>query len=293
VYEAYREGDGTISGIMAVATEVTEQVIARQKIEELVAERTRELEVANQSLQKSNAELSQFAYITSHDLQEPARKISTFVEILSKSLGENIDHRSKTYLNKIDRSATRMLALIRDVLSFSRLDEERQEFVEVDLNATLDAAKSDFELLIEERHCIIENNMLPVIEAIPVQMSQLFGNLISNSLKFVSPSISPVISILANFLSEDEFDLYPELTRGVPHYRISFKDNGIGFNQANADQIFNIFQRLHSRAEFDGTGIGLAMCKKIAENHGGNIQAISEPGKGATFEVILPAIQQS
>jgi light-regulated signal transduction histidine kinase (bacteriophytochrome) len=291
VYEAYRDGDGKISGIMAVATDVTEQVIARRKIEDLVTERTKELEIANLNLQKSNSELSQFAYITSHDLQEPARKISTFVEILTRSLGENVDHRSKTYLTKIERSASRMLSLIRDVLSFSRLDKETKRFSAVDLNSVLDAVKSDFELLIEEKQCIIESNILPIIEAIPIQMSQLFGNLISNALKFVSTTTTPKITISADFLSQAEFDIHPELTQGIPHYKISFKDNGIGFNQSNADQIFNIFQRLHSRTEYEGTGIGLAMCKKIAENHKGNIHAISSPGNGATFVVVLPAIQ--
>jgi PAS domain S-box-containing protein len=291
VYEAYRDGDGKISGIMTVATDVTEQVIARQKIEELIADRTRELEIANLNLQKSNAELSQFAYITSHDLQEPARKISTFVEILTRSLGENVDHRSKAYLTKIERSATRMLSLIRDVLSFSRLNKESRAFSSVDLNTVLDAVKGDFELLIEEKQCIIESNVLPVIEAIPVQMSQLFGNLISNALKFSSTTTVPMISVTADFLSPEEFDLHPELTGGIPHYKISFKDNGIGFNQANADQIFNIFQRLHSRTEYEGTGIGLAMCKKITENHNGNIYALSSPGNGATFVVLLPSIQ--
>ena len=288
VYEAYKDKDGVITGIMAVAYDVTQQIIAQTRIENVVEERTRELAVANQNLQASNAALSQFAYITSHDLQEPARKISTFVEMLNNSLGENVDARSKNYIQKIENSSTRMLTLIRDVLNFSQLGEGRDAFESLDLNDVLQNTKNDFELLIEQKQCTISNNRLPVINAIPVQMSQLFGNLISNALKFCSPVRKPHISIFSEQIEDSELNKYSSLDKNKRYHIISFADNGIGFNQANAVQIFDIFQRLHGKSEYEGTGIGLAICKKIIDNHGGEIYATGIAGEGATFVIILP-----
>jgi PAS domain S-box-containing protein len=286
-YEALREGDGSISGIMAVASEVTEQIMAAKKIEEVVKERTLELAVANERLKKSNAELSQFAYIASHDLQEPARKIRTFTELLEKNL-QQTDQRSKTYLEKIDNSAERMLTLIRDVLTFSQLSGARDERSTIDMNLILKNVLDDFELLIEEKRAMIVSDVLPVIHGIPIQISQLFGNLISNGLKFISKDRPPVISIKVSYPSAEEIKSNNALNPELNYCRISFADNGIGFNQVNARQIFDIFQRLHGKAEYLGTGIGLAICKKIAQNHKGDIYAESSMGKGATFHVTLP-----
>jgi PAS domain S-box-containing protein len=284
VYEPYRDADGTILGVLAISIEVTEQVNARHKIEDVVKERT-------ESLRKSNSELSQFAYIASHDLQEPARKISTFVEMLTKSLGGQVEGRSKTYLQKIDLSARRMLNLIRDVLAFSQLSASSDQFSRVDLNVVLEETKNDFELLIEEKGSIIENDLLPVVEAIPVQMSQLFTNLISNALKFTQPDTKGLVKIRSEVIERKSVNDHGDLMPTINSCRIDFIDNGIGFHQENADQIFDIFQRLHAKSEYQGTGIGLAMCKKIAENHGGQIFARSKPGEGATFTVVLPVSQ--
>lgn len=284
VYEPYRDVNGTILGIFTITVDVTDQVLARHKIEEVVRERT-------ESLRRSNAELSQYAYITSHDLQEPARKISTFIEMLSNSLGDNIDSRSRTYLEKIDSSARRMLTLIRDVLAFSQLSKSSYQFEKIDLNKILNEVRSDFELLLEQKDCAIESDTLPVIEAIPLQMSQLFSNLVSNALKFTRPGHKQCLSIRSSIGGAD---LAGETTSLKPssHYcRIDFIDNGIGFNQEHASQMFKIFQRLHPGSEYPGTGIGLAMCKKITENHGGHISATSAPGQGATFTVVLPVSQ--
>lgn len=288
VYEPYRDPDGVIAGIMAVATDVTVQVKAHRKVEELVQERTKELAESNKNLQRSNSELAQFAYIASHDLQEPARKISTFTEMLKKHLGST-DDRAMTYLTKIEQSSVRMLTLIRDILSYSQLANEKQLVRRIDLNEVLKSVMSDFELSIEEKRAIITSDPLPLIEGIPVQIQQLFANLISNALKFTHTDRRPEIVIKCTMLDSEQARNYTDLRHDSPHFRISFIDNGIGFNQANAHQIFDIFQRLHGKSDYAGTGIGLAMCKKIAQNHHGDIYAESAPGKGSAFHLILPA----
>ena len=287
VYEPFYDRDGAIAGIMAVAINVSEQVLARHKIEDVVRERTQELAQSNANLQKSNEELRQFAYIASHDLQEPARKIRTYSEMLHKSLG-TVDPRSTGYLQKIEISASRMLELIRDVLAFSQLAKFKPEYVEIDLNEILANVKNDFELLIEEKGARIEASQLPVIYGVRIQMIQLFGNLLSNSLKFSSAQRRPEILISAKVMTPDEVAANPSLDPDSKYQMISFCDNGIGFDQSNAAQIFNIFQRLHSKSEYEGTGIGLAMCKKIAQNHLGDIFATSLPGEGSNFHLILP-----
>jgi signal transduction histidine kinase len=289
VYEPHRDNEGNVIGVLAISIDVTQQVIARQKIEEVVAERTEQLEVANKDLQRSNAELAQFAYIASHDLQEPARKISTFTEMLRKSL-PSVDARSEKYIDKIEGSAARMLILIRDVLTLSQISSAAKQFSLINLNTVFKNITSDFELLIEEKNARVESNTLPTIEAIPIQITQLFSNLISNSLKFCKDS-NPVIKISARQLPASEKIKNPSLNDDLDYYDLSFADNGIGFSQENALQIFDIFQRLHGRMEYEGTGIGLAICKKITQNHRGDIYAESTPGNGATFHVILPARQ--
>jgi PAS domain S-box-containing protein len=286
VYEAYRENDGSISGVIAVATDVTHQVISRRKIEELVTERTHLLGEANKSLQKSNEELAQFAYIASHDLQEPIRKVSIFTQMLERSLGP-INDQSKIYLDKINTSSERMLALIRDVLAYSELSERTQEWELVDLKKTVENIRTDLELLIGQKGATLTVGDLPPVEAIPLQMSQLFGNLLSNALKFTRPGVAPVISITARRLSPEEA-LRLKLPDNSSYCDIEVRDNGIGFDQAHVDQIFNIFQRLHGKKDYQGTGIGLAICKKIAQGHRGSIYAKGEPDKGAAFHVILP-----
>jgi light-regulated signal transduction histidine kinase (bacteriophytochrome) len=289
VYEPHRDNEGNVIGVLAISIDVTQQVIARQKIEEVVAERTEQLETANKDLQRSNAELAQFAYIASHDLQEPARKISTFTEMLKKSM-PSVDMRTNKYLDKIESSASRMLILIRDVLTLSQISSASKQFSLINLNSVLKNVVSDFELLIEEKQAKVNSNTLPTIEAIPIQITQLFSNLISNALKF-STDANPRITVEAHELPSTEKTRNPTLHADLQYCHISFKDNGIGFSPENAIQIFDIFQRLHGRTEYEGTGIGLAICKKIAQNHHGDIYAESTPGAGATFHVIIPLRQ--
>jgi PAS domain S-box-containing protein len=288
IYQAYREVDGAISGIIAVATDVTEQYIARQQIEEKVTERTQELAITNHNLQKSNAELAQFAYIASHDLQEPIRKIANFSYMLEQSLGD-IDLKSKNYLEKINTSTSRMLNLIRDVLSYSQLSKEGSVFEKVDLNIIIEHIKSDFDLMIEQKEAVVECSALPIVDAIPLQMTQLFSNLLSNALKFINSEVKPIITITASVLSKEEIGLNKLLNLNTVYHKIEFRDNGIGIEEKHAKKIFNIFQRLHVQADYKGTGIGLAMCKKIAQNHHGDIYITSSSFKKETiFSVILP-----
>ncbi|RYD58377.1 MAG: PAS domain-containing protein [Sphingobacteriales bacterium] len=287
VYEPYKNAEGIILGVLAISIDVSAQVLARQKIEEVVEERTRELAIANSNLQRSNSDLEQFAYIASHDLQEPLRKVKTYAQMLEHSLTD-IPELAQNYFEKISRSTGRMSALIRDVLAYSQLANKKQTFERVDLNEVLNGIRSDFELLIEQKNAQLQWNNLPVIEAIPLQMSQLFSNLVSNALKFSAENIPPVVSITTRKATREEVS-----SQGLPlietHYNIvEVQDNGIGFEQEYADQIFNIFQRLHGKDEYSGTGIGLALCKKIALNHNGDISARSTPGQGTTFTIFLP-----
>lgn len=242
------------------------------------------LEENIKALQSSNHDLEQFAYIASHDLQEPLRKIRNFTELLEKNITDK--EKSIKYLSKIDSSSERMSVLIRDVLNYSRLSRQERIFEETNLQQILQNVKTDVELLIEEKQALIESDPLPVIIGIPLQLHQLFYNLINNSLKFTKDR--PHIRIRCHKLGPAEIKQHPELHNSVNYIQLTFTDNGIGFEQKHANQIFIIFKRLHSRESFEGTGIGLALCKKIVDNHHGIISVESEPGKGTSFRVILP-----
>lgn len=279
------------------AQDVTKERRLQQELEYQVQQRTEELQSANielaeaiNALQQNNVELQQFAYIASHDLQEPTRKISIFAKMLVDSLAD-IDERPKMFLNKISTSAERMGNLISDILAYSQLSKDNDLVEPVDLNKVAAETITDFELIIEQSEAVINCKNLPVIEGIPRQMSQLFGNLISNSLKYKRPNVAPVINITAELLPKEEAITIQGFTEGIEYYRIEFSDNGIGFNQEYADKIFNIFQRLHGKSEYSGTGIGLSICKKIVQNHHGHIEAKATKGEGATFIVTLPATQ--
>jgi signal transduction histidine kinase len=286
-YTPLFDGEGNVYAILAIAVDVTEQVLAQHQIEEVVAQRTKELAESNKALQQTNQDLEQFAYIASHDMQEPLRKVATFTNLLENSLG-TIDERSKRYLHKIGASANRMSQLIYDVLNFSKLSKEGEIYRRVDLNSVVEKIISDFELLIEEKQATITYSCLPVIEAVPLQMQQLFSNLISNALKFSRNNTSPLITIGSRQLSNEEKSTHPELLVDVGYLLVKIEDNGIGFKQEHSKHIFNIFQRLHIKTEYSGTGIGLALCKKIVQNHHGEIWAESNGENGATFNVILP-----
>lgn len=283
--------DGSFAGYIKSCLDITEQKQFAEELEKKVAERTKELAEANLKLTETNAELNQFAYIASHDLQEPLRKVRTFTDMMEKNLGE-VPEKASDYITKIKYSAERMQNLINDILKFSMLSKEREQFEEVDMNDILQNVLGDFELLIEQKQAKIYSDALPVIQAIPIQMRQLINNLIANSLKFNSPERQIEIIIKAFALAKEDKRQYYELDNDQLYYQFEFRDNGVGFKQEYAIQIFTMFQRLHSHKEFEGTGIGLAMCKKIVQNHHGIIYANSSPDKGSEFIIILPRHQR-
>lgn len=282
----FYDAQGNPEALSGMAQNVTKERKLKQELEFKVKERTRELQTANHALEINNQELQQFAYIASHDLQEPVRKISVFMQMLEGSL-EKISPKSQNYIDKIMTSAERMSNLIRDVLGFSQLSNDVYVFEDVDLNQIANEIVTEFELTIEQKNAVINYSNLPIIKAIPLQMSQLFGNMISNSLKYSRPDINPEITIASTVLPEEEksqFNINPD----ADYYKIEFRDNGIGFNQQYAEKIFNIFQRLHGKTDYAGTGIGLAMCKKITQNHHGDISASGFLNEGAVFTIVLP-----
>lgn len=270
--------------LLGTVLDITDQKKAKDELEKMVLARTSELLTLNEKLEKSNHELEQFAYIASHDLQEPLRKIQTFADMVKEHLHER--EIAEKYFNKIYFSANRMSSLINDVLNYSRLTKTGEQFVNTDLNKILKDVLSDFELLIEQKQAVITYTDLPAIKGIPLQLNQLFSNLISNSLKFSESN--PQITITGKMLSHKEVQAYSRLKKNNKYVQLVFKDNGIGFEQQFSEQIFIIFQRLNNLKTYNGTGIGLALCKKIVDHHDGIIIAESEIGQGATFNVILP-----
>jgi two-component system, chemotaxis family, CheB/CheR fusion protein len=261
------------------------------ELEGLVEEKTNNLKEANNSLKHSNENLEQFAILASHDLQEPLRKIMTFVNLLNQRHRSEIKEGAKELLDKINLSAERMSALIKGVLNFSRITDLKSNYKKTDLDEILNQVITDFDLLITQKKAIINRNPLPVIDAIPLQVNQLFHNLLGNALKFSKSGVSPVITITSEMILQEEVKKNPALNAELSYCEIIFHDNGIGFDREFSEQIFFIFQRLNSREHFEGTGIGLALCKKIVTNHYGEIYAGSKEGEGTQFHIILPVEQ--
>ena len=292
------KADSTVQLILLVIEDITEkrkmeisQKEFNEKLETLVEERTKSLMIANTQLEHSNKNLEQFAYIASHDLQEPLRKIQTFSSMLIDRFDNHIPEDGKVLIKKINKSSERMSLLIRDVLNFSKMTLSENVFSKTDLTEILQNVLSDFDLLILQKNAIIHTEELPVIEAVPLLMNQLFNNLISNSLKFSVTNTQLVITISLRMLLEQEVEKKQHLDQSLSYFQISFKDNGVGFDQQFARQIFLIFQRLSSKQQYLGTGIGLALCRTIVEKHNGEIYAEGKENEGAAFYVILPLKQ--
>ena len=245
------------------------------------------------SLEAANRELQNFASVASHDLQEPLRKIQAFGDRLRDRCSDGLGEQGRDYLERMRAAASRMRTLIDDLLTFSRLQTKAKPFVLVDLREIAEDVVSDLEGRIQQTSGQVIVGELPTIEADATQMRQLFQNLIGNGLKFRRPDVLPVVEIMATPVERTGSDSNGpgERLPGGPAWRIIVRDNGIGFEEKYLDRIFDVFQRLHGRGEFEGTGMGLAICRRIAIRHGGQITAESEPGKGATFIVTLPAQQ--
>ncbi|HZH74425.1 MAG TPA: ATP-binding protein [Archangium sp.] len=230
-------------------------------------------------LEQSNRELENFASVASHDLQEPLRKIQTFSARLKVLSGESLSAEGRDYLERMNNAATRMRKLIDDLLSYSRVSSKAQPFTRVKLEEIAREVLGDLEATLEQTGATVSVGELPVLDADPMQMRQLLQNLLSNALKFRRDGVAPAISLRCTVEPESR------------QCELRVEDNGIGFDEKYRERIFNVFQRLHGRSQYEGTGIGLAICRKIVERHGGNIQARSSPGQGSTFIVQLPLKQ--
>ncbi len=245
-----------------------------------------------EELHSSNKELEDFAYIASHDLQEPLRKITTFSGRLSEKYKDVLQGEGLMYLNRMTASAENMRSLINNLLDFSRISKTMHVFEPVDLNIILKNVKMDLELLIDETKTVIENQNLPIIDAISSQMKQLFTNLLSNAIKFRKTDLVPCIKIEITNISDQEI-INRGLSLGIKYFKIQITDNGIGFEPDSAVKIFQVFHRLHGKSEYPGSGVGLAICKKIIENHHGVIYAENIDTVGSKFQFILPETQQN
>ena len=256
---------------------------AQDNLEVKVEERTRELLAKNEELELRNHELQQFSWVVSHDLKEPLRKIEMFTKIIKDRYIKSPE--AEDYINRTIRSANRMGKLITDLLDYSRLSSTVVPEA-TDLNRILDEVIADYDHIIEEKQGSITHDNLPTVNAVPSQIRQLFQNLIGNSLKFARAGVPPVVSVTSEYIQEKSFT--SPVVPGGKYCRVTVKDNGIGFDEKYLDRIFIIFQSLNDRQAYEGTGIGLAIAKKILEKHGGIITASSKLGEGSGFTFVLP-----
>lgn len=237
-----------------------------------------ELKAHAEALARSNAELEQFAYVASHDLQEPLRKIQSYCQLLERRYKDELDERGKTYINFVVDGSERMQNLVRDLLAFARVRSAAKPLQPTDAGASLQEALGYLETPIQEADAEVRAAPLPLVNADPSQMTQVFQNLISNAIKFRRPDAKPVIDVRAH------------LEGHLWHFVV--RDNGIGIEPAHLERVFVIFQRLHGRGEYPGTGIGLAICKRVIERFGGRIWVESTPGEGSAFHFTVPALKE-
>jgi hypothetical protein len=263
--------------VIGINADITEQYLKDKIIEEKIFD-----------LERSNNELSAFNHVASHDLQEPLRKVQTYISRIKEKDYDHLSDKAKEYFTRVQIAANRMQKLIDDLLLFSRANKADKVFERTDLQEIFDNARVELAQLIEEKNAQLQTTPLPVIEAIPFQIQQLFNNIIGNSIKYARNEVAPSIQVSAQWLQADQVPFLNHFAK-ARFLEITFEDNGIGFDQQYADNIFKLFHRLHDDTSFTGTGIGLTICKKIVENHKGFIKAYGVKDKGATFKIYLPA----
>ncbi len=272
--------DAIAVGINTLAEELQDKIQVERSNSE-------KLHVQNVKLERTNRELASFAYVSSHDLQEPLRKINTYISRLVEEDQEKLPEQMRFYLERIKSSATRMQNLIRDILEYSKLSTSEVEVDLIHLHALTQEVKDEFEEAFAEKRATFEFNVQCDVRIVPFQYKRLLSNLISNSLKFANPSHPLRISLTSNIASGKDLK-HNNLVKSKKYCHLVYTDNGIGYKPEYNEKIFEVFQRLHNQSEFSGTGVGLAICKRIAENHGGAISANGEVGKGVTFDIYLP-----
>jgi PAS domain S-box-containing protein len=285
------------TSLSVIVTDLTSQKEAQQQLRQnndRLEKSNVALEISNHALNLSNDNLEQFAYVASHDLQEPLRKIQSFGELLTVHYGHNLDDEGLNIIHRMSAAATRMSLLIKDLLNYSRLTTQQTPFKKVDLNLLLTDILDDLSVAVSESGVVIERENLPVINGDSAQLQQLFMNLLSNALKFRHPDITPHIRVsarrlLATDIPPSALATPADSSPNRPFHQISITDNGIGFDEKYTDRIFQVFQRLHGKAQYPGSGVGLAICRKVVLNHRGGLTAQSKPGEGATFIIYLPA----
>jgi len=275
--------------LLAANEFLQKEIEERKASEERVKHLNEQLVVNNASLKQMNEELDQFAYMASHDLQEPLRKIQVFSDKILRN--NNFDPDSEKYFGKIINSSKRMQHLINNLLDFSRHTASSNDFKKTPLNELVKNVVMELEVEIEKSNARINFEDLPVVSAVPGLMQQLFYNLFSNAIKFRKPSVDLVIDIKAEKMNPVDVSKFIKYGHGKKYYKITVEDNGIGFDDKYAEDIFRVFKRLHSYHEFEGTGVGLSICKKIVEKHNGFIKAESQIDKGSTFIIGLPEMQ--
>ncbi len=261
--------------LLGIAQDITKEKLFTEQLTELVAKQTKDLH-------RSNEDLLQFAHVVSHDLKEPVRKVNFFIGMLHENHGAMLDEKGKRYIEKIKHASERMALLIDGILNYSTINSSAYAIEKVDLNEIVENIKSDLELIINEKQAILIREELPFIEGVPVLIYQLFYNLISNSLKFSKAKEPPRVSISAHLFKKEDQD----------YIRIVVRDNGIGIEAGDVERIFHAFKRLHAKDQYEGTGLGLALCKRIVDRHGGTIEVTGEKDKGCDFIVCLPLKQE-
>ncbi|MCF2444114.1 PAS domain-containing protein [Dyadobacter sp. CY345] len=301
-YQPLRNENGVIYAIVDIAIDVTSQIEYRtmleksqdkyrqlaSELENRVQKSTNELRKANHDLTLSNANLQQFAYAASHDMQEPLRKIQAFSSRLQTQYEDVLDDTGVFMLNRMQDAGKRMSAMIDDLLAYSRLSTRDGEFAVVNMNRVVAEVLSDLEIVVQESGAhIITGELIPVWGNAR-QFAQLFQNIISNAVKYRNHEQKPIIQIRSSRVSQTDSEISSDLSPEQSYVKIEIEDNGIGFNMDNLDRIFQMFQRLHGRSEYSGSGIGLALCRKVVQNHNGYLTAVSEEGRGATFIIYLP-----